>query len=72
MGGRPVVVLHGYKAVKEVLLNHKNDFSGRGEIPVFEGHKDKGESTLQAVGGCKSTGTVMCVPCCPSHPNLHE
>uniref|UniRef100_A0A8C0XA41 Cytochrome P450 2E1 n=1 Tax=Castor canadensis TaxID=51338 RepID=A0A8C0XA41_CASCN len=42
MGGRPVVVLHGYKAVKEVLLNHKNDFSGRGEIPVFEGHKDKG------------------------------
>lgn len=43
LGTRRVVVLHGYKAVKEVLLNHKNEFSGRGEIPVFQAHEHKGE-----------------------------
>ncbi|XP_012925394.1 cytochrome P450 2E1 isoform X1 [Heterocephalus glaber] len=42
LGSRRIVVLHGYKAVKEVLLNHKNEFSGRGEIPVFQEYKDKG------------------------------
>ncbi|MDL1381419.1 cytochrome P450, partial [Yersinia pestis] len=42
LGTRRVVVLHGYKAVKEVLLNHKNEFSGRGEIPVFQAHEHKG------------------------------
>ncbi|XP_047616798.1 cytochrome P450 2E1 isoform X2 [Phacochoerus africanus] len=42
LGSRRIVVLHGYKAVKEVLLHYKNEFSGRGEIPVFQVHKDKG------------------------------
>ncbi|KFO27182.1 cytochrome P450 2E1 isoform X1 [Fukomys damarensis] len=42
LGSRRTVVLHGYKAVKEVLLTHKNEFSGRGEIPVFHEYKDKG------------------------------
>ncbi|XP_004580216.2 cytochrome P450 2E1 isoform X1 [Ochotona princeps] len=42
LGSRRVVVLHGYKAVKEVLLNHKNEFSGRGDIPAFTEHKDMG------------------------------
>nr|XP_048280855.1 cytochrome P450 2E1 [Myodes glareolus] len=42
MGSRRVVVLHGYKAVKEVLLNHKNEFSGRGDIPVFQEYRNKG------------------------------
>ncbi|EHB02894.1 Cytochrome P450 2E1 [Heterocephalus glaber] len=36
LGSRRIVVLHGYKAVKE------NEFSGRGEIPVFQEYKDKG------------------------------
>ncbi|OBS70886.1 hypothetical protein A6R68_00555 [Neotoma lepida] len=42
LGSRRVVVLHGYKAVKEVLLTHKNEFSGRGDIPVFQEYKNKG------------------------------
>lgn len=44
LGSRRIVVLHGYKAVKEVLLHYKNEFSGRGEIPTFQVHKDKGGS----------------------------
>lgn len=48
LGSRRVVVLHGYKAVREMLLNHKNEFSGRGEIPAFREYKDKGEFTSQA------------------------
>lgn len=43
LGSQRTVVLHGYKAVKEVLLDYKNEFSGRGEIYAFEAHKDKGE-----------------------------
>uniref|UniRef100_A0A5F9CIA5 Cytochrome P450 2E1 n=1 Tax=Oryctolagus cuniculus TaxID=9986 RepID=A0A5F9CIA5_RABIT len=42
LGSRRVVVLHGYKAVREMLLNHKNEFSGRGEIPALREFKDKG------------------------------
>ncbi|XP_027780900.1 cytochrome P450 2E1 isoform X2 [Marmota flaviventris] len=42
LGTRRVVVLHGYKAVKEVLLNRKNEFSGRGKIPAFQMYEDKG------------------------------
>ncbi|OBS69810.1 hypothetical protein A6R68_01650 [Neotoma lepida] len=49
LGSRRVVVLHGYKAVKEVLLTHKNEFSGRGDIPVFQ-DKDKGELASWAIG----------------------
>ncbi|XP_062934859.1 cytochrome P450 2E1 [Cynocephalus volans] len=42
LGWRRVVVLHGYKAVREVLLDYKNEFSGRGELAVFQEHKDRG------------------------------
>ncbi|TEA25411.1 hypothetical protein DBR06_SOUSAS13210051 [Sousa chinensis] len=42
LGSRRFVVLHGYKAVKEVLLDYRNEFSGRGEIPAFRVHQDKG------------------------------
>ncbi|XP_054975002.1 cytochrome P450 2E1-like [Sorex araneus] len=42
LGPRRVVILHGYKAVKEVLLNYKNEFSGRAELFAFEAHKDRG------------------------------
>lgn len=44
LGSQRVVVMHGYKAVKEVLLNYKNELSGRGEIAVFQAHKDNGMS----------------------------
>ncbi|XP_049501924.1 cytochrome P450 2E1 [Panthera uncia] len=42
LGSQRTVVLHGYKAVKEVLLDYKNEFSGRGEIYAFAAHKEKG------------------------------
>ncbi|XP_021108861.1 cytochrome P450 2E1 isoform X2 [Heterocephalus glaber] len=56
LGSRRIVVLHGYKAVKEVLLNHKNEFSGRGEIPVFQEYKDKGQPF-------NPTFLIGCAPC---------
>uniref|UniRef100_A0A1D5QML3 Cytochrome P450 2E1 n=4 Tax=Macaca TaxID=9539 RepID=A0A1D5QML3_MACMU len=42
VGSRRVVVVHGYKAVREVLLDHKDEFSGRGDIPAFHAHRDRG------------------------------
>ncbi|XP_011797374.1 PREDICTED: cytochrome P450 2E1 [Colobus angolensis palliatus] len=42
LGSRRVVVVHGYKAVKEVLLDYKDEFSGRGDIPAFQAHRDRG------------------------------
>lgn len=47
LGSQRTVVLHGYKAVKEVLLDHKNELSGRGEIFAFQLHKDRGEPAFQ-------------------------
>ncbi|XP_047408695.1 cytochrome P450 2C9-like isoform X2 [Sciurus carolinensis] len=34
LGTRPTVVLHGYEAVKEALIDHGEVFSGRGSFPV--------------------------------------
>ncbi|XP_074088738.1 cytochrome P450 2E1 [Macrotis lagotis] len=42
VGPRRIVVLHGYKAVKEALLDRKNDFAGRADIPSFEDHDSNG------------------------------
>ncbi|XP_052028322.1 cytochrome P450 2C26-like isoform X3 [Apodemus sylvaticus] len=36
LGRKPAVVLHGYEAVKEALINHGEEFAGRGAIPVFD------------------------------------
>ncbi|XP_076690249.1 cytochrome P450 2C18-like isoform X7 [Callospermophilus lateralis] len=35
-GTRPTVVLHGYEAVKEALIDHGEVFSGRGSFPMIE------------------------------------
>lgn len=35
LGSRPVVVLSGYQAVKEALVDQAEEFSGRGDFPVF-------------------------------------
>ncbi|XP_069063655.1 cytochrome P450 2G1-like isoform X2 [Pleurodeles waltl] len=37
LGSRPVVVLHGYDAVKEALEDHADEFSGRGTFPTVDG-----------------------------------
>ncbi|XP_021008125.1 cytochrome P450 2C37 isoform X2 [Mus caroli] len=36
LGRKPTVVLHGYEAVKEALVDHGEEFSGRGRLPVFD------------------------------------
>nr|XP_020136186.1 cytochrome P450 2C18-like [Microcebus murinus] len=36
LGTKPAVVLHGYEAVKEALIDHGEAFSGRGHFPVAE------------------------------------
>ncbi|XP_012621879.3 cytochrome P450 2C18-like [Microcebus murinus] len=35
-GMKPAVVLHGYEAVKEALIDHGEEFSGRGLFPISE------------------------------------
>ncbi|XP_050000612.1 cytochrome P450 2C26 isoform X13 [Alexandromys fortis] len=36
LGMKPTVVLHGYEAVKEALVDHGEEFAGRGSFPVGE------------------------------------
>lgn len=61
LGPYRTVVLHGYKAVKEVLLQHKDEFSGRGEFFVFQEHKNKGTSrfSVAAVGARSLAGAAV-------------
>ncbi|XP_075830112.1 cytochrome P450 2C6-like isoform X3 [Microtus pennsylvanicus] len=35
-GMKPTVVLHGYEAIKEALIGHGEEFSGRGSAPIFQ------------------------------------
>ncbi|XP_057633414.1 cytochrome P450 2C27-like isoform X1 [Chionomys nivalis] len=36
LGMQPTVVLHGYEAVKEALVDHGEEFAGRGSFPIGE------------------------------------
>ncbi|XP_075830094.1 cytochrome P450 2C25-like isoform X3 [Microtus pennsylvanicus] len=36
LGMQPTVVLHGYEAVKEALVDHGEEFAGRGSFPISE------------------------------------
>ncbi|XP_036024457.1 cytochrome P450 2C25 isoform X3 [Onychomys torridus] len=36
LGRKPTVVLHGYEAVKEALIDHGEEFAGRGSFPIAE------------------------------------
>ncbi|KAK7805789.1 hypothetical protein U0070_024080, partial [Myodes glareolus] len=35
-GMKPSVVLHGYEAIKEALIGHGEEFSGRGRVPILQ------------------------------------
>nr|XP_048308730.1 cytochrome P450 2C26-like [Myodes glareolus] len=35
-GMKPTVVLHGFEAIKEALIGHGEEFSGRGRVPIFQ------------------------------------
>uniref|UniRef100_A0A8D2IAV8 unspecific monooxygenase n=1 Tax=Urocitellus parryii TaxID=9999 RepID=A0A8D2IAV8_UROPR len=50
LGLRPTVVLHGYEAVKEALIDHGEVFSGRGSFPV-------GDRVTKGFGIIFSTGS---------------
>uniref|UniRef100_A0A8D2DVK2 unspecific monooxygenase n=1 Tax=Sciurus vulgaris TaxID=55149 RepID=A0A8D2DVK2_SCIVU len=49
LGMRPTVVLHGYEAVKEALIDHGEVFSGRGSYPM-------GDRVTKGLGIILSTG----------------
>jgi cytochrome P450 family 2 subfamily C len=36
LGMKPTVVLYGYEAVKEALIDHGEEFAGRGNFPVMD------------------------------------
>lgn len=43
-GMKPTVILHGYEAVKEALIDHGEEFAERGSFPVAEKiNKDLGK-----------------------------
>ncbi|XP_047410503.1 cytochrome P450 2C18-like isoform X1 [Sciurus carolinensis] len=49
LGMRPTVVLHGYEAVKEALIDHGEVFSGRGSFPVPD-RANKGLGVVLSTG----------------------
>lgn len=36
LGSKPTVILHGYEAVKEALIDRGEEFAGRGSFPMAE------------------------------------
>ena len=50
----PTVVLHGYEAVKQVLIDQSEEFSGRGSLPVAD-HINQGLGMLLfgVCGNCR-------------------
>ncbi|KAM7330176.1 hypothetical protein ACRRTK_011789 [Alexandromys fortis] len=57
LGMQPTVVLHGYEAVKEALIDHGEEFAGRGSFPIFE-KINKGLGSP-----CDPTFILSCAPC---------
>lgn len=58
-GRKPAVVLYGYEAVKEALIDHGEEFAGRGSIPVFD-------KINKGLGKCTCAYTSTCLYCqCP-------
>ncbi|KAM7330170.1 hypothetical protein ACRRTK_011783 [Alexandromys fortis] len=56
-GTKPSVVLHGYEAVKEALVNFGEEFSGRGSFPISE-------RVNRGLGApCDPTFILGCAPC---------
>ncbi|XP_057633374.1 cytochrome P450 2C25-like isoform X3 [Chionomys nivalis] len=57
IGMKPTVVLHGYEAVKEALIDHGEEFAGRGSFPIAE-RVSKGLGSP-----CDPTFILSCAPC---------
>ncbi|XP_075866072.1 cytochrome P450 2C9-like isoform X2 [Microcebus murinus] len=56
-GMKPAVVLHGYEAVKEALIDHGEEFSGRGLLPISE------RTSKGLASSCDPTFILSCAPC---------
>ncbi|XP_057633327.1 cytochrome P450 2C26-like isoform X4 [Chionomys nivalis] len=48
-GMKPAVVLYGYETIKEALIGHGEEFSGRGSVPIFD-------TVLKGLGNAFSNG----------------
>lgn len=46
VGSKPTVVLHGYEAVKEALIDQGDEFLGRGPVPIISDFQ-KGHGMFQ-------------------------
>ncbi|XP_052569398.1 cytochrome P450 2C27-like isoform X2 [Peromyscus californicus insignis] len=57
LGRKPTVVLHGYEAVKEALIDHGEEFAGRGRFPMAE------KITKGLGSPCDPTFILSCAPC---------
>uniref|UniRef100_F7FVU2 Cytochrome P450 family 2 subfamily C member 19 n=1 Tax=Callithrix jacchus TaxID=9483 RepID=F7FVU2_CALJA len=66
-GTKPVVVLHGYEAVKEALIDNGEEFSGRSIFPVSQRtSKDLGRFPICVAAEsspCDPTFILGCAPC---------
>ncbi|KAH0620186.1 hypothetical protein JD844_020192 [Phrynosoma platyrhinos] len=49
-GTEPVVVLYGYDAIREALVDHAEEFSGRGRIPLIDKLRHFALTTLRNFG----------------------
>jgi hypothetical protein len=54
LGMKPAVVLHGYEAVKEALVDNGEEFSGRGKLAIPE-------KTNKGLGKCACVCVCSCV-----------
>uniref|UniRef100_A0A8C6A2W7 unspecific monooxygenase n=1 Tax=Marmota marmota marmota TaxID=9994 RepID=A0A8C6A2W7_MARMA len=62
LGLRPTVVLHGYEAVKEALIDHGEVFSGRGSFPVAD-RVTKGLGKCACIRMKKRNFSTITFPC---------
>uniref|UniRef100_A0A8C8Z344 unspecific monooxygenase n=1 Tax=Prolemur simus TaxID=1328070 RepID=A0A8C8Z344_PROSS len=68
LGMKPAVVLHGYEVVKEAMIDHGEEFSGRGHFPVIDRINNglgrwRPEELLGQTSPCDPTFILSCAPC---------
>ena len=53
-GMKPIVVLHGYEAVKQVLIDQSEEFSARGSLPAADNiNQGLGMFLFEECGNCR-------------------
>ncbi|XP_060131492.1 cytochrome P450 2F5-like isoform X2 [Zootoca vivipara] len=61
LGSLPCVVLCGYQAVKEALVDQADDFSGRGDFPVFYRFTRGNGAPFDPINPiCRAVSNVIC------------